>query len=279
MLNWGFFIKIIMKPLLVGSRALNLLDPNLQINVSTDWDVISDYAIEGTEWHDPNHLNNFKLEKYTSGITIKFKGIELEVVNLWGLSIMKRSHLWRDLKFQKHITHYHKFMKGFHVPQYTPEMYADYKEREDLTLKAYERRHPNLKQSVKDFFDDAVTKKYDHDYLHELVVYYDQPLYKRLQRDPTSAWCDYGLWLELTHKERMECIAEEAHVIAIERFMVPKDWKFPTKQAYMKSIDKICTTLTSGWFRAYAIDNYPELFNMYNEEKFNNVKKVLDDNT
>jgi len=265
-----------MKNLLVGSRALALLNPNFKVKESTDWDVISDKPIEGTEWHKPEHLNNYLLEKYASDITIDFHGVPLVVVGMDGLSIMKRSHLWRDLSFQKHITHYHKYITK-HVPQYTAEMYVDYKDREDLTLKAYERGHPNLKQSVKDFFNDFVTKKYNHDYLHELVAYNDKPMYTRMQRDPSSAWCDYGLWLDFSHTERSQCITEEVYVIAIERFMVPNDWNFPSKLAYMKALDKVCTTLTSGWFRAYAIDNYPELFNMYDEEKFNQVKETLNE--
>jgi hypothetical protein len=265
-----------MKNLLVGSRALSFLNPNFKVKESADWDVISLEPIEGTEWHKPEHLDNYLLEKYTSDLTLNYRGFPLVVVGMDGLSIMKRSHLWRDLSFQKHITHYHKYITK-HVPQYTTEMYVDYKNREDLTLKAYERGHPNLKQSVKDFFNDYVTKKYDHDYLHELVAYHDKPLYTHMQRDAKSAWCDYGLWLDFSHQERSQCTAEEVYVIAIERFMVPNDWKFPSKLAYMKALDKVCTTLTSGWFRAYAIDNYPELFNMYDEEKFNQVKETLNE--
>jgi hypothetical protein len=265
-----------MKNLLIGSRALSFFNTNFKVNENTDWDIISINPIKGSEWHKPDHLNNYLIEKYASDIVVNFNGNPIHVVNMEGLSIIKRSHLWRDLSFQKHITHYHKHIT-IHVPQYSTEMYNDYRTREILTLKSYERGHPNLNQPVKDFFNDYVTKKYDHDYLHELVAYYNRPLYTRMQKDPSLAWCNQDLWLKFTDKERQQCVAEETYVIAIERFMVPNDWNFPSKLAYIKALDKVCTTLTSGWFRAYAIDNYPVLFNMYSEEKFNRVKESLND--
>ena len=46
-------------------------------------------------------------------------------------------------------------------------------------------------------------------------------------------------------------------VIALERFVIPG--KLNPKLAYLKAVEKICTTLTSGWFRDFAIDNWPEV--------------------
>ena len=38
---------------------------------------------------------------------------------------------------------------------------------------------------------------------------------------------------------------------------------------------KVCTTLTSGWFRDFAIDNYPEILKLYDHSKFEYVKNQL----
>ena len=77
------------------------------------------------------------------------------------------------------------------------------------------------------------------------------------------------------HEDKIKCIAEEAHVIAMERMMIPNKWEYPTKKAYIKAVDKVCTTLCSGWFRDYAIDHYPEVMSHFDQSKFNHVKKEL----
>jgi hypothetical protein len=57
--------------------------------------------------------------------------------------------------------------------------------------------------------------------------------------------------------------------------MVPKDWKYPAKLGYNKALNKVCTTLCKGWFREFAIDNYPEVMELFDEGKFLEVKDKL----
>ena len=250
--------------------------PDLKLKDDTDWDVISDKPIEGTEWHDPNMLCNRELENHLTGFfEAEFNGHKLYVPVPTALAVVKRSHLWRDLSFQKHITMFHKHMVAHKWNLWNAHEWGMYNRRLEATRLAFPQGNPNLMQSKDAFFDDAVKKKYDHDHLHELVAYYDKPLYTRLLRDPTLAWCEKDLWLGLHHEDKVKCIAEEAHVIAIERFMVPNSWKYPSKLAYIKAVDKVCTTLCSGWFRDYAIDHYPEVVQSFNQDKFNHVKKEL----
>jgi len=269
-----------MKNLLIGSRALAYWNPSVRLSSDTDWDIISTRPIQGTEWHDRDFLNNAVFEEFThKEHVIDFYGHKLHVVNPWGLSIIKRSHLWRDLSFQKHITHYHKHLQGYRRQQYNTFMENALQERIALTMQAFPQGHPSLKKSVDEFFDDYVTKKYNHDYLHELVAYYDKPLYTRLQRDASSAWCEKDLWDELSIDDKIKCVAEETQVIAIERFLVPKDWQYPVRHAYIKALDKVCTTLCSGWFRDFGIDYYPEIFNLCDTIKFDNIRKELENGT
>lgn len=263
--------------LLIGSRALNYWDKTVPIKETTDWDIISDTPINGSEFHDKQFLNNKQFENYSSNETIDFNGTKVHVVNMTGLAIIKRSHLWRDLSINKHITQYHK-----HLAQqskfFTDKDIEILNDRIQLTKKEFPQGNPNLNQSVKGFFDDYVTKKYDHDYLHELVAFYNKPLYTKLQYDSSSAWCEKSLWDKLSHEEKLKCISEETYVISIERFMVPNNWNHPEKLAYMKSLAKVSTTLCSGWFRDYAIDYYPEVLDLFNKQKFENVKQTLKEN-
>lgn len=264
-----------MNPVLVGSRALNFWYPERSIKPSTDWDVISYDEHLGCEVHDPVFLNNQDMTGYATDQKVVLPdGTTAFVMSKLGLAIMKRSHLWRDLSFQKHITDYHKFglcdeineAKKYGIVQ------SDLQNRIELTKKAFPQGSPNLMQSKEDFFNDAVKKKHDHDWLHELYAHYDAPLYTKMQTDSSLAWCDKKLWDTFTHEEKVKCCAEEAYVIATERFLVPSDWQMYPKLAYLIAVDKICTTLCSGWFRDFAIDNYPAIQNIYDKNKILGVK-------
>lgn len=270
------------KHLLIGSRALELLDASFSARDNSDYDIVSidPRELEGNsgiriEIHQPDILNNFKLldTKY-SDHTIVLNGVIVHVATKPVLAMIKRSHLHRDLKFGQHIATYHK-----HLARYMKRMSkADVEflqERTALTHKMFPQKGPNLNQTVEEFFDDAVTKKYNHDYLHSLFAYYDKPMYTKLQHDHARAWCSKDLWEELTHEDKLKCIAEETYVIATERFLVPKDWNYPMKLAYAKALNKVCTTLCSNWFRDKAINHYPELLQMMDENKFLQVKEKL----
>ena len=257
---------------LIGSRALAYWSKSFKPSNDADWDIISEAPIEGAEWHNPEHLNNNEVQRWTTPqYSIEFAGEMVYVALPSVLAAIKRSHLWRDLSFQKHITMYHRHLAG----SISVHLNSFLEERTRLTHEAYPQGNPNLMQTKEEFFDDAVKKKYDHDHLHELVAYYDKPLYTRLQPDSALAWCSKDLWYNLMHEDKIKCIAEEAHVIAMERMMIPNEWEYPAKKAYIKAVDKVCTTLCSGWFRDYAIDHYPEVMRHFSQSKFNHVKKEL----
>ncbi len=261
--------------ILIGSRALQYWNHNLQLKNNTDIDIISDAPIEGAEFHDRNHLNNNKFDQYAVDVGLTYNDQPLYVMNPLGLRIIKRSHLHRsNLHFDRHITFYHKYIIPLapHLSEYDMSLLE---ERTMLTKQAYPQGHPSLRKTVADFFDDAVTKVHNHDMLHEMIAYYDAPLYTRLQRDPSMAWCERDLWETLSYDDKCKCVAEESYVIAIERYMVPRDWYYAPKLAYIKSLERVCTTLCSGYFRDFAIDNYPQIVNLFDQQKILDVKCLL----
>ncbi len=266
------------KHLLIGSRALEIIDKNFKAKDCSDYDIISSEPDElistydmKLEIHQPQILNNNKFLDTTHTCGSFYIGtVEIFVASREVLSIIKRSHLHRQIKFDQHITTWHKFLSCCEVDKQLLE------ERTRLTHLEFPQGHPKLNQHIDTFFADAVTKKYSHDWLHELYAYEDQPMYTRLQKDKTSAWCSKELWYNLHRQQKIQCVAEEAYVIATERFLVPKDWNYPAKRAYYAAVKKICTTLCSGWFRDFAIDNYPSVIEMFDEQKVNQVKSVVE---
>lgn len=262
---------------LIGSRALNYWNNHLPFENQKDWDIISDNEIEGCDAQSLSLVNNKEMLKYVSDSIVQLPdGSSAFVMSKLGLAIIKRSHLWRDLKFEAHIAQF--FKQGLAdclSANMSNQVLHDLKERTKMTMQLYPQANPNLMQTKEDFFNDAVAKVYDHDYLHELYAHYDKPLYTQLLREEGKAWCEQSKWIALTHDDKIKCIQEEAYVIATERFLVRNNWNYPMKLAYLKSLGKICTTLCSGYFRSYAIDHYPQLVQNYNESKILQVKQKL----
>lgn len=266
-------------PVLIGSRALNFWNPSFDlVQKNPDWDVISETSISGCEHHPVDFLNNREMLIFASPYIIELpNGGFAYVMTLAGLGIIKRSHLHRDLSFGKHITHYHKH--GLH--DVVSKFKNDSKQKKfllnriDLTKKQFPQITPNLMKPTQEFFSDYVVKKYDHDWLHELYAYNEVPMYIKMQRDNTLAWCHKDMWDTFSYLEKLQCVAEEVYVISTERFLVPSEFTFPRKTAFMKSLEKVCTTLCSGFFRDFAIENYPQIVDMFDFRRFSEVENLL----
>ena len=268
-----------MYPVLIGSRALHYWNPNASIKNDTDWDVISYKNHKGCEVHNPDILNNRSMTGYRSNSAkvILPDGDEAFVMSPLGLAIIKRSHLWRDLSFNKHVIHYHKYGLANELKSklHIDIVQRDLEIRTNDTMALFPQYQPNLNQTVENFFDDAVIKIFDHDYLHSVVAFYEKPLYTKMQVDKTKAWCEKSMWDCFSHEDKIKCIAEEAMVIALERFIIPSQWKANSKVSFIKSLNKVCTTLCSGWFRDYAIDHYTEVIELFNNQSFELFKVIL----
>jgi hypothetical protein len=256
---------------LIGSRAVAFWFPDFKVRDNSDWDIIgtpTDTDVGGRiEWHDPCYLNNSEVWADSP------EGLPYDVATPTCLAAIYRSHLHRPEKWDHNITIYHKFLKP--AMTFYPKEFLE--ERKRMTYDEFGNRHPKLKQSNEDFFDDNVEKVYDHDYLHELYAHHDRPLFERLKHEggESSAWCSKDLWDELGFVDQVRCVAEETYVIATERFLIPDQWKGNYKYAYYRALRKVCTTLTSGWFRDFALDNFPAVWNQFNPERINQVKEKL----
>lgn len=273
--------------ILIGSQALQYRQ-NGAFMGGSDFDIVVErsdlqYVVEEVVEHIQkdggrvdfsyaDNLNNSSIATRFWDGTISLYG--LKIPTLRGLAAIKRSHLWRDYFFDKHITIYHRHLaQHFHQDDW-----EWMKERQKLTKQAFGDNTPSLIKSNEEFFDDGTVniRKYEHDFLHELVAYYDKPLFTRLKPDQDSAWCARDMWEALSNDDKLKCVAEETYVIGAERFLIPSGWTTPAKLAYLKALKKVCTTLTSGWFRDFAIDHYPELVNLYDRSKYDKLKLDLE---
>lgn len=271
-----------MVAMLIGSRALEYWSTDFKCRDDADWDVICDETtaklFEGrVDIHDINKINNRDIAvNYTTPYKIVYvQDVPMNLCNPLGLYILKRSHAWRERDFDKTITHLHTLLSSARLFMNAEDSRL-LEERIKLTKAELGHRAPSLNKTNAAFFDDPVTKVYEHDWLHELAAYTDSPMYTKMKRNAEMAWCEKDMWEAFSLKEKLDCTAEEVYVIACERFQIPTNWDGRYKRSYMAALKKVCTTLTSGWFRDFAIDNYPQLVEKFDVNKFEDIKQKIE---
>lgn len=263
-----------MKVLLIGSTLFS--------DNPRDFDIMCAEAIERIEGFDcitPTEADkkwifSGALDEYLIPAVNRVSGLEgmsLFVPTFPLLAHIYRSHLtsFRKLWF-KHYRTFHE--RGFAdaVVENKDERLTQYmREREKEYRTLSKTRSWSLKGMTKnEFFTDNVRYYQDHDSVHVAVAFDPStPAYTYMQAEGAEVECSRDLWNAMTDRQRLNCVKEEMAVIAIERFIAPL--YFNGEFANMKKGDairgalyKLNTTLSSGWFREFVVQNG---FLAYNE--------------
>jgi len=132
-----------------------------------------------------------------------------------------------------------------------------------LLYKVWEDTHGkkvmDLDQDKRDFFDDAVRRTYDHDSLHDSVAYGELPIYTEVLKDGAEVDIDMKKMKALPLLKFVDLIKEEIFVTALERIVVPRNYRVSPKAAYWWALRRTATSLTKGWTARTIMDNI-ELF-------------------
>lgn len=138
------------------------------------------------------------------------------------------------------------------------------------------KKRVNMAQNMDTFFKDAVVREYDHEYLHELVAFYDRPLHERLRPDHGTAWCSRELFESFSYDDQCKTALEEMMATAIERSRLKLDMRQSQKMAAMsKAHFKLCTSMTTGWFARFLILNHVELLHTRRNAWLPTMNKAL----
>jgi hypothetical protein len=179
---------------------------------------------------------------------------------------LKLSH--RYLKdspaFLKTMNDIHELRElSYHPPLFAGPGSDWFKKREAET---YTYKHPNLSQSKNTFFDplSQVPYKWDHDDLHRAVALDpDGPAYSLYAEDGQEVKSSKAKWDRLSDRTKLDGVLEECYVLALERSLIPNDFKVPPRRAFLKALEKVCTSITSGWFREWAWEHYYQAVGAY----------------
>jgi hypothetical protein len=210
-----------------------------------------------------------------------FFGEVFYIPSMKWLMATKRSHLIYPIHFEKNIEDYHllkKVVEGSRIDMITGEeedkIEEYYKLRYSEAAERNKQRTPNLNVTTEDFFSSKlpVPNYFVHDHIHEMMTHYEKPIFSMMQKDSSKAWCSKDLFFELPYKYQVQCVMEEAYVIALERYIIPQHGEnyHNHRDCYNRAVKRICTTLTSGWFRDFAIENYPQVTQWYDLAFVNN---------
>lgn len=192
---------------------------------------------------------------YGNGVTIP----SLDV-----LYMLKMSH-----RYLKNSPHFLKTMADIHAmraagAKIRPEHLEYFREREKAT---YNYGHPKLNVSKGDFFNgDGVEYVYDHDSIHLSVKHLERPAYTYFKPDQNDVYCDREMFEAVGEDVRLYAVLEESYVLALERSQIPFKGQLSPKRSFDIALSKVCTSITSGWFREFSWENYDKVQSLYRDD-------------
>lgn len=186
-----------------------------------------------------------------------------KVATLNLLYFLKSSH-----KYLKNSSHFSKTMNDLkllsNLGAYIPDEWNSVYERREKETYIYS--HPSLKMSKQAFFDPSVKYVYDHDSIHWAVKHLDSPAYEYFKSENEEVFCDREKFFSLPLITRQYAVLEEVYVLALERSQIPFNFKHPIEFSFKKALEKVCTSITSGWFREFAYNNYDEVVKLFEKD-------------
>ncbi|AEO93464.1 gp205 [Bacillus phage G] len=219
------------------------------------------------------------IEDVSDGVVEGFLGEEYRALNLHYQALTKRSHLIYPIHFEKNIEDYHLIKDLIGNFEKNKVMSEYYQLRFDETRNRIKQRTPKLNVSTEDFFSSKlpVPNYFVHDHIHEMMAHFDRPIFTMMQKDASKAWCEKDMFFALPYDYQIKSVQEEAYVIALERYVIPQygDNCNDYFESYKKAVKRICTTLTSGWFRDFAIENYDKVIEQYNPRYVNDFVECV----
>lgn len=290
--------------LLIGSRALVANNPELEgVRKTVDWDFICTIE-QFTAWHKANKGTlQFAVPtdggKYyhcrdKDGMNYEFEiawdqttaerlldhydtGVGITVAPDEALLMIKLSH-----RYKRNSPHFLKTMRDIHFLRNKGVVLDSWLEGvlPQRETESYTYKHPKLNVTSGEFFSgDGVQYVYDHDSLHETQALlwndngdteWPRPAYTFYMKDGSEVMTSKEKFFSVEEKIRLYGVYEESCVLALERSQIPhglgKEGGPTARWSFEMALMKVCTSITSGWFREFAWENYQKVLDLYEQE-------------
>jgi len=178
------------------------------------------------------------------------------------LYALKLSH-----RYLKNSPHFLKTMSDIHrMRSFEATLRIEHMEWFKARQKeTYSYGHPSLMVKKGDFFKgDGICYVYDHDDIHITMAHFDRvPAYELYKEDGAEVMCSKEKFFSSDEDVRLNGVLEETQVLALERSQIPFKGRVAPKASFDMALMKVCTSITSGWFREFAWENYDKVQSMY----------------
>lgn len=165
------------------------------------------------------------------------------------LHTLKVSHAYWDIHWDKTMFDIHMFQqKGAGFDQELHDRLVT------MWTSVHGAKKVNMAQTVDTFWNDAVLRRYDHEWLHRQVAFHGAPLHERVRPDLTSTWVSRELFDALPFELQCDLALEEILTTAIERAdLMLQSSKSERLSAVKRAHFLLCTSMTKGWFAQFLV--------------------------
>ena len=224
----------------IGSVAARANFPDFPRDPA-DLDVITDGPKEGAEVH------------HAKATTAWFTGRN-GFATPDELYTIKASHSFWDVHWEKTMADIRFFQsKGCKIrPELFDALYSEWEVR-------HGKKNAHLTVTNERFFSDHVDRVVDHDWLHEQVMYYDAPMFKKLKTDKGKAMISRRMFEALSHEDQVRTCREEIKVVSVERHGIPSGFTLHPRTAYTRAAKDLIVYMTKGWFPRFIVENWLEM--------------------
>lgn len=136
-----------------------------------------------------------------------------------------------------------------------------YKVLKSVWTDLHGKKKMDLTKQKEGFFKDAVVRKYDHDSLHLSMAYGDRPIYESVVKDGHTVDIDPAKQWALPHDELVKMLREEIYVTALERLVIPSDYRYSPGKAYWWALRRCLTSLFKNRTARFVAENFKEFRN------------------
>lgn len=131
----------------------------------------------------------------------------------------------------------------------------------------YVYKHPKLDVSKGEFFSgDNVNYVYSHDALHEVLALDGKPAYKSYMKEGSEVMTSREKFFSCSDRIRLLGGVEESLVLCAERSLIPYNFGPDADRMFEFALQKLCTSISSGWFRKHCWESYDEILDIYKNE-------------
>lgn len=291
-------MKQVLYPILIGSRAAKTNRQDSDFDIILDDMTLLKNIPEGIKVDVFNRDYDLELMRYVNDLEdvehVDIFGLDVIVCPLDILAVIYLTSIIRIIPYandqltniqiwHKRIKTYNKIRSNINYKEFDEKLYDEstfignnYKKRFDDKINTYGDALISLEESAKIFFDDNVKRKFDHDYLHDIVAELNRgpedkaPIFERYQRDD-SVGLDEELFKNGESSEKINMVQEEIITLLLERKIIPSldlEGNYLLEQ-YFTDLQEISAHFATNlcgqghhFLRKWVLDHFSIIFNL-----------------